>query len=73
MVTLTVQNVKEWATGSVLPGRYIGQGFRDDNSDGAFNRGALHPLTFAEPLSVYPDTIKVTSRWTNKGHTFIFR
>ncbi|MFC1692779.1 Ig-like domain-containing protein [Candidatus Latescibacterota bacterium] len=70
---ITLFGSDEWSTGPVLPGRYICFGYRDDDGDGALNRGSFSPYKASEQAYAYPDTIKVDSRWTNGDNLLIFR
>lgn len=62
-----------WATGAVLPGRYLCRAFRDDDGDGEMSRGSVTPYRYAEPTASIPDTIVVVSRWTNSDNTILFK
>ncbi|MCE5251724.1 Ig-like domain-containing protein [bacterium] len=61
----------EWASGGVLPGRYIAYAYRDDGDSTVF-RGMVSPFRAAEQVVAYPDTIKVVSRWKTDTIQFIF-
>ncbi|MDZ7343940.1 MAG: hypothetical protein ONA90_05440, partial [candidate division KSB1 bacterium] len=56
----------------VLPGVYQLRAFRDANRNGRFDFGAVLPFVSAERYFVWPDTIKVRSRWPNEGNDVIF-
>ena len=73
VVKARVRDTTEWSSGGVLPGRYISLAYRDNDGDGALFRGTVSPFRAAEPVAVYPDTIKVISRWTEEDVRIIFR
>lgn len=54
----------------VLPGSYQISGFRDANRNGRFDYGSAFPFVPAERYVVWPDTIKVRSRWPNEENDF---
>lgn len=70
---IIVNGSQQWSTGPVLPGRYICRAYRDDNKDGEFFSGSVHPYRVSEQVFACPDTIVVVSRWTNEDNRFIFR
>ncbi len=51
----------------VLPGKYFLGGYLDLNGDGRLSLGQPNPFLPAEPFTVYPDTIRVRSRWDTEG------
>lgn len=51
----------------VLPGKYFLGGYLDLNGDGHLSLGQPNPFSSAEPLAVYPDTVRVRSRWETEG------
>lgn len=55
----------------VLPGLYEISGFRDENKNGRFDAGMPFPFMPAERYHVWPDTIKVRSRWPNEGNNLV--
>jgi uncharacterized protein (DUF2141 family) len=55
----------------ILPGLYQLSGFRDANKNGRYDFGAALPYVPAERFMVWPDTIKVRSRWPNEGNDFV--
>jgi hypothetical protein len=55
----------------ILPGLYQFRAFRDANLNGRFDFGVAVPFVPAERYFVWPDTIKVRSRWPNEGNDFI--
>ncbi len=52
-----------WSTGPVLPGNFLIHAFCDYDGDGKIFPGTLKPFKAAEPVTMYPDTIVVESRW----------
>ena len=60
-----------WASGPVLPGRYLLRAFLDDDGDGGLGLGRAWPYEPAEPVSVTADTVLVESRWANEENDFI--
>jgi len=57
----------------ILPGIYVIKGFRDADSNGVYSYGQAIPFCPAERFFVYPDSIKVRSRWPNEGNTIILK
>ena len=55
----------------VLPGLYQISAFRDANANGHIDPGTPWPYVPAERYIVWPDTIKVRSRWPNEGNDFV--
>ncbi|RIK58653.1 hypothetical protein DCC62_29275 [candidate division KSB1 bacterium] len=55
----------------ILPGLYEISGFRDANHNGRFDAGMPFPFAPAERYHVWPDTIKVRSRWPNEGNDLV--
>jgi len=55
----------------ILPGLYQLSGFRDANKNGRYDFGAAFPFAPAERFVVWPDTMKVRSRWPNEGNDFV--
>lgn len=55
----------------ILPGLYQLSGFRDANQNGRYDFGATFPFIPAERFVVWPDTMKVRSRWPNEGNDFV--
>jgi methionine-rich copper-binding protein CopC len=55
----------------ILPGLYQLGGFRDANRNGRYDFGEAFPFIPAERFVVWPDTIKVRSRWPNEGNDFV--
>ena len=55
---------------AILPGRYVIEGYRDEDQNGKFSYGSVLPFVAAERFFVYPDTFQVKSRWPFEGHDF---
>jgi hypothetical protein len=55
----------------ILPGAYQLSAFRDANRNGRYDFGAVSPYISAERFMMWPDTIKVRSRWPNEGNEFV--
>jgi uncharacterized protein (DUF2141 family) len=55
----------------ILPGLYQLSAFRDANNNGRYDFGAAFPFVPAERFIVWPDTMKVRSRWPNEGNDFV--
>jgi uncharacterized protein (DUF2141 family) len=70
---IEVKGTSEWLSGGMLPGRYTACAFRDDDGDGRLFRGTVSPFQASEQAIVYPDTIRVVSRWKTEDIQFIFR
>jgi len=56
----------------IFPGIYLIEGFRDADGDGEYSFGSPFPFSPAERFVVYPDSIKVRSRWPNEGNDIVF-
>ncbi len=56
---------------AVLPGLYQLSGFRDSNRNGRYDAGTAFPFVPAERAHVWPDTVKVRSRWPNEGNDLV--
>jgi Bacterial Ig-like domain len=54
-------------------GKYILDGFIDSNANGRQDFGSLFPLKLAETGAVYPDTVRIRSRFESTGIEFIFK
>ena len=54
-----------------MPGEYLIDFFRDEDGDGRFFRGRPFPRQPAERYTLYPDTIRVRSRWPNEGNDLL--
>ncbi|MDZ7262369.1 MAG: Ig-like domain-containing protein, partial [candidate division KSB1 bacterium] len=57
----------------ILPGIYLIYGFRDADGNGRYSYGEAVPFIPAERFVVYPDSIKVRSRWPNEGNDIVFQ
>lgn len=55
----------------ILPGLYQLNAFRDANNNGRYDFGSAFPFVPAERFIVWPDTMKVRSRWPNEGNDFV--
>jgi hypothetical protein len=55
----------------ILPGLYQLRGFRDANKNGRYDFGSAFPFIPSERFIVWPDTMKVRSRWPNEGNDFV--
>jgi uncharacterized protein (DUF2141 family) len=55
----------------ILPGLYQLSGFRDANKNGRYDFGVAFPFVPSERFMVWPDTMKVRSRWPNEGNDFV--
>ncbi|MDZ7291621.1 MAG: Ig-like domain-containing protein [candidate division KSB1 bacterium] len=55
----------------ILPGLYQLSAFRDANQNGRYDFGSAFPFIPAERFVVWPDTMKVRSRWPNEGNDFV--
>lgn len=53
---------------NILPGIYRIELFRDEDGNGRYSYGEAVPFVPAERFYVYPDSIKVRSRWPNEGN-----
>lgn len=54
-----------------LPGKYILDCYRDSDGNGKYSYGKPFPFKPSEPFVVYPDTVKVRSRWPNEGNDIV--
>ncbi|MCK9279112.1 MAG: Ig-like domain-containing protein [Melioribacteraceae bacterium] len=48
----------------VLPGKYFLYAFIDADSNSVYTNGKLSPLVYSEKFILYPDTLKIKSRWS---------
>ncbi|EQB63758.1 MAG: hypothetical protein RBG1_1C00001G1337 [candidate division Zixibacteria bacterium RBG-1] len=58
---------------TVIPGKYLLDGFVDLDNNGKFSFGKLFPFEPAEPFSIHLDTISVRSRWETAGIVLEFK
>ncbi len=58
---------------TVLPGKYLLDGFVDLDDNGKYSFGKLSPFELAEPFAIYSDTISVRSRWETAGIVLEFK
>ncbi|MCA9734799.1 MAG: Ig-like domain-containing protein [Deferribacteres bacterium] len=65
------KNHNKYIFESMLPGRYIIQGFVDQNEDGKFSFGSVNPFVPAEYSFLYPDTVSIRSKWPDEGEDLI--
>jgi len=54
-------------------GKYILNGFIDRDTNGRQDFGSLFPLKLAETGAVFPDTVRIRSRFESAGIEFIFK
>lgn len=54
--------------GGLLPGVYLIEGFFDTTPNQKYDFGQAFPFTRSERFFVYPDSIKIRSRWPNEGN-----
>jgi hypothetical protein len=54
-------------------GKYILNGFIDRDANGRQDFGSLFPLKLAETGAVYPDTVRIRSRFESAGIEFIIK
>ncbi len=55
----------------IMPGEYLIDFFRDEDGDGRFSPGRPFPWQPAERYALYPDTVRVRSRWPNEGNDLL--
>lgn len=60
-----------WET--LLPGKYFLDGFVDLDENQKYSFGKISPFEPAEPLAVYPDTVRIRSRWETAGIVLEFK
>ena len=48
-------------------GLYVLSAFLDRNGNGLHDCGVPHPVVFAEPFGIYPDTVRLRPRWPVEG------
>ncbi len=60
-------------TFSLPPGKYLLRGYLDRNENGSQDPGSLLPLVYSETWTMYPDTIRVRSRFETAGVEFLFK
>jgi len=61
----------QYVLADMLPGLYVLEAFRDSDGNGRYSFGTIIPYKTAEPFTVFPDTIKIRSRWPNEGNDLI--
>ena len=47
----------------VSPGEYLVWSFYDDDSNGVYSYGSIHPFKSSEKFVYYPDTLNLRARW----------
>jgi uncharacterized protein (DUF2141 family) len=52
---------------SFPPGKYILSGYIDHNGNGQYDFGTLFPLSLAESVAIYSDTVRIRSRFETAG------
>ena len=57
----------------MLPGIYLLGGFRDEDANGIYSYGRVTPFYPAERFLLYPDSVRVRSRWPSEGEKLIFK
>jgi len=55
------------------PGKYLIEGFLDENDNGKKDLGTLFPFRYAETSVAYPDTVRVRARFETAGIEFLFK
>ncbi len=55
----------------LMPSIYTIEVFRDEDENGIYSLGRPFPFLPAERFYVYPDTIRVRSRWPNEGNDIL--
>ncbi len=55
---------------NIPEGKYILNGYLDENENGRYSPGKLFPFHLSEPFSVSSDTIKVRKRWETENVEF---
>ena len=71
--TLRLPGPGPYEFSDILPGIYLIEGFLDRNRNDKFDFGQLEPFEPAEFFFVYPDSIKVRSRWPNVGNDIVIK
>jgi len=70
MLKKTLENTDKFRLFNVLEGKYLLNGYMDENLDGHYSAGRLFPFQFAEPFAFSQDTIKVRKRWETENILF---
>ncbi len=60
-----------WET--LLPGKYFLDGFVDLDENQKYSFGKISPFEPAEPFAIYPDTVRIRSRWETAGIVLEFK
>jgi len=68
---ITAAQEGAWRFEKIMPGEYLIDFFRDEDGDGRFSPGRPFPWQPAERYTLYPDTIRVRSRWPNEGNDLL--
>ncbi len=71
--TTRVDSSGRYAFEDLLPGVYLIDGFFDSNGNGRYDFGSVLPFVPSERFFLYPDSIKVRSRWPNEGNVIEVR
>ncbi len=65
---LILQSPGPYRFENLMPGEYVISLFHDADRDGEYSMGEAFPFVPSERYYVYPDTIKIRSRWPNEGN-----
>jgi len=66
-----VEKEGEYVFKDILPGIYTIRVFRDSDSSNNYSYGEAYPYKPAERFYVYPDSIKIRSRWPDEGENIV--
>ncbi|MBN2001488.1 Ig-like domain-containing protein [candidate division KSB1 bacterium] len=70
--TTKAQNSTEYRFDSIMPGTYTIHMFRDEDENGRYSFGEAFPYVPSERYFLYPDSVKVRSRWFDEGEDIVF-
>jgi len=68
---IRVEKEGEYVFKDLLPGIYTINVFRDEDDNDQYSFGEAYPYQPSERFYVYPDSIKIRSRWPNEGENIV--
>ncbi|MBN2413968.1 Ig-like domain-containing protein [candidate division KSB1 bacterium] len=69
---IRVEEEGEFIFKDLFPGIYTIRVFRDSDNNYQYSYGEAFPFIPAERIYVYPDSIKIRSRWPDEGENIVF-
>ncbi len=65
--TLWIDGEGDYRFTELMPGAYVLSLFRDEDDNNVYSKGRAFPYQAAERFYIFPDTIKIRSRWPDEG------